>query len=251
MGYFSKKNKSVNPVILLTSCVNPNGMYETNLTNKDIRYKQYCLSIDYLLKTTKLNIVVVDNTNIDYSQRFSNSRLEILYFDGNHFNRSYGKGYGEVEIISYALKKSTFISKSNYIIKLTGRTPLINIDKYFTFYNINENTVLVDMPYRRMFRCYSRVIFAPKSFYYDYFLKDALKINDSLGYYFEDHLYNSLEKALHDKKIKLKLVLFPFIFKGVSGTDGKPLKIKWIQIIKTFIGNSILNYNISRGYIYK
>lgn len=252
MGCIGKTNKAISPVILLTSSVNPCGMYETNLIDKDLRYQQYCASIEYLLRSTNFKIVVVDNTNVDYSQKFKDSRLEVLFFDGNHFNKNYGKGYGEVEIMLYAFKYSSFIASSEYIIKLTGRTPLINIKGYFYFYNIKKDVVLLDIPYKNTLKfCYSRVIFAPKSFYSDYFFKGVLNINDSLGYFFENHLYNCVDRALHDKSIKLKLVIFPFIFKGISGTSGKKLSVGIMQILRTFIGSIILNYNIKHGFIKK
>lgn len=254
MGDNDKKDSTIklNPVILFTSCVKPGKMYKTAITDSEERFLQYCASLDYLLENTELKIVVVDNTNTDYSKNFNDHRLEILYFDGNHFDKNLGKGYGEVEIMKYAFMHSRFINKANYIIKITGRTPLVNIEKYLKWYRLNVSTALLDIRFNKRYRfCLSRVIFAPKYFYENYFFDGVEKINDSRGYCFENHLYESASKALIEKQLKIRLVIFPFVFNGVSGTNGSVLKTTFKCILKTFIGNIILNLRIlCRGYIH-
>lgn len=96
-------------VILLTACVNPNGMAFTKLNDQKLRLNQYKSSIKFYLENTDKQIIVVENTGYDFSNDFISyvykQRLECLTFDGNNYNKSLGKGYGESLIIDYALKK--------------------------------------------------------------------------------------------------------------------------------------------------
>ena len=250
-----KYNILKNSVLLLTGCINPNGMKYTALLDPKERERQYFESVKYYLEKTSLRVVFCENTNYtnfydNFKQHQENGRFEYLTFNGNDYDKKFGKGYGEAIIITYALKNSTFIKSCNYIVKITGRTPLVGICKYFYLYKLRNNTVLVDIPYKNNNKsCDSRAVFAPKSFYYNYFIKDISKINDTLGYYFEHHLYNAIEKALKDKQIKLKLIFFPFIFKGVSGTTAEKIKIGKRKYINTFIHSIILSFHIKKGYI--
>ena len=120
-------------IILLTGCINPNGMAFTALTDATIRLKQYVTAINYYLNNTNYPIVFSENSGTSINSYFNsynnNKRLELLSFKGNN-NKDRGKGYGEAEIIDYALKKSLIIEshKNNCsIIKITGRLIVRNI----------------------------------------------------------------------------------------------------------------------------
>ena len=120
-------------ILLLTACINPNGMTMTALSDKEERREQYVKAINYYLKNTKFPIVFTENSGTDISTLFENAiksgRLEYLSFDGNHAKER-GKGYGECEIIQYALKNSTTIqsAKDKRIAKITGRLIIKNIN---------------------------------------------------------------------------------------------------------------------------
>ena len=59
-----------------------------------------------------------------------NKKLEILSFQGDaQMILQKGKGYGEGEILKYAIDNSKLIEKEDYIIKLTGRLTVSNLDK--------------------------------------------------------------------------------------------------------------------------
>ena len=89
-------------VILLTGCINPNGMPFTQLTDTSDRQKQYVDAIHYYINNTDCKIVFCENSNTDINTLFKNKqdRLEILTFAGNQ-DKQRGKGYGETEIIEY------------------------------------------------------------------------------------------------------------------------------------------------------
>ena len=116
--------------ILLTGCINPNGMSFTQLTDVDERKEQYIIAIKYYLKETNCQVVFCENSNTDLSPIFQNNcnknRLEIITFDGNK-DKQKGKGYGEAEIIEYAIQNSSVLINSDTIIKITGRLIINNI----------------------------------------------------------------------------------------------------------------------------
>ena len=90
-------------VILLTACINPNGMSYTAIQDIAVRTRQYTEALDFYLQNSHLKIVFVENTLYDisssYKQYIAENRLECLSFAGNTFSRELGKGYGEAEII--------------------------------------------------------------------------------------------------------------------------------------------------------
>lgn len=71
-------------VILLTACVNPNGMSFTVLQNSDERLCQYQNALDWYLKNTAYPIVFVENTNTyignEYQEFVNSGRLEFVTF---------------------------------------------------------------------------------------------------------------------------------------------------------------------------
>ena len=120
-------------VILLTSCVNPNGMPLTALSDINDRKQQYLDALRFYVNNTSLPIVYVDNSNVNIKEYnvFSNiaeDRLELLSFDGNH-DKEHGKGFGELEIIDFAINHSRIINnnKNVSLIKITGRLIIVNV----------------------------------------------------------------------------------------------------------------------------
>ena len=93
-------------IILLTGCVNPDGMPFTTLTDISIREKQYIEAINFYLHNTDFPIVFAENSGTGISKSHDlfpdNKRLELLSYKGN-IHKNKGKGYGEAEIINYAL----------------------------------------------------------------------------------------------------------------------------------------------------
>lgn len=119
-------------VILMTACIcPPNKTIKTVLQDKEIRKKQYLEAINYYLRETNLNIVFCDNSDVVIWDEISNPdkmhRLEYLTFNGEGY-QDRGKGYGEALIIQYALSNSRFLRDATYVVKITGRVKVININ---------------------------------------------------------------------------------------------------------------------------
>lgn len=223
-------NISNDLVLFLTACVNPNGMAQTAVQDSQKRLEQYINAINFYIKQTSFPILVVENTNIDLSKYFINEiqmgRLECLSFSGNNYDRKLGKGYGEGIIINYAFSNSKMLSKYNYIVKISGRHKVNNINRIINiaelFLRRNNNLIICEINNKKKF-ARSDMYISSKSFYKIY-LNSSLKVcDDSKNIWFENVLFDCVKKSVVNG--------FQFLFlplaldqHGISGTNGKEFK---------------------------
>ena len=209
-------------ILLLTGCINPNGMAFTTLSNENERKEQYVNAIQYYLSNTQYKIVFTENSGTDISQTFQDAikagRLEYLTYVGN-LDKERGKGYGECEIIEYTLNHSKFIHSSNdsRIVKITGRLIVKNIVTLIRCHQIifSKRTVSCTINSDLSFPD-SRLIIAPTSFWY-IFIREKENINDYKGNFFEHALCNTIKKQDFSYS---PFFIMPIII-GISGTTGK------------------------------
>lgn len=211
-------------VILLTACINPGGMPFTVLTDTSERLRQYCAALDFYLRETTLPIVFCENTlydfSEDYKQYIETGRLEYITFNGNNFDKSKGKGYGEAIIMEEAFRRSHFIKQCDFVVKITGRLIVRNIS-----FLIRDNsrmitpTIQTFSPNNNMID--SRAFIVPKEFIINDFLSRKEQICDSKRYYFEHLLYDTLVS-------RHSFVYIPFlkvpVIEGMSGSTGNEYK---------------------------
>lgn len=212
-------------ILLLTGCINPSGMVHTHLIDHEVRKRQYVEAIEWYLVNTSLPIVFVENSLNDISAEFTSfidsGRLEVLTFDGNNYNRDLGKGYGEALIIDYGLKHSNLISKydDTSIIKITGRYICKNINDLLEMHN-NKTTIYANISKdinNGSNIAISSIFISPLLFLQDYFLPSRDSLNDSIGYVFENLLYDSITRWKKDKLRFREFWVLPCIT-GMSGT---------------------------------
>lgn len=220
----------MNITIFLTGCVNPNGMVFTKLQNQEVRLHQYETAIKWYIMNTDYNVVFVDNSQFDLSyliKDLNTQRLEVLWFDGNNFEKTLGKGFGEGKIIEYALSHSKFLREDSYIIKITGRLILKNINSICKQYESNNknNVILCDFN-RNLSVAFSRVFIAPYLFYKNYLTNEVKNCNDSKHFEFEHALANAIKKSIVTKSCTVMPFSCPYILQGISGTDGTIIKNK-------------------------
>ena len=210
-------------ILLLTGCINPNGMTMTALSNQEERKKQYVEAIHFYLSNTRYPIVFSENSGTDISHLFKkeiqSGRLEYLSFSGNQ-NKEKGKGYGECEIIQYALNNSKIIhlAKDKRIAKITGRLIIRNINSIARVHSIlfPQKTVFCAINSNLSFPD-SRFIIAPECFFQT-FLKSKETINDTQGYFFEHALCDTIKK---EKQYPYSPFLLIPQIEGMSGSSGE------------------------------
>ena len=209
-------------ILLLTGCINPNGMTMTALSNQEERKRQYVEAIHFYLSNTSYPIVFSENSGTDISHLFKkeikSGRLEYLSFSGNQ-NKEKGKGYGECEIIQYALNNSKIIHfvKDKRIAKITGRLIIRNINSIVRGHSIlfPQKTVFCAINSNLSFPD-SRFIIAPECFYQT-FLKSKEAINDTQGYFFEHALCDTIKR---EKQFPYSPFLLMPQIEGKSGSSG-------------------------------
>jgi hypothetical protein len=226
-------------ILLLTGCINPDGMTLTSLNNPEERKEQYKNAIRYYIAKTSFPIVFVENSGTDISVLFKDAilsgRMEYLTFFGNQ-NKNRGKGYGECEIIQYALNHSNIIKTTNdkRIVKITGRLIIKNLNIIIWTHQLlsTKSTTICAINSKLSFPD-SRFIIASESFYRD-FIKRKNTINDSKGVYFEHVL---LQTIIEEKKYSFSPFYIMPIIDGISGSTGQKyenLPLHFTGIIKYF-----------------
>jgi hypothetical protein len=235
-------------VILLTACVNPCGMSSTKLQDTTIRLEQYKQALSFYLSETSYKILFVENTGYDFGNDFSahinNGRLEYLTFSGNNYDLSLGKGYGEAQIISYAINNSHFLKKASVIIKITGRIIVENVVDLCSGVNIPDTkNVMIACNIRPSKKIGTSTFFVcKKEFLTNYFLPHIQEINETDHIWFEHILYESIIQC---KKEKKKILIFPKPIKiqGIAGTTSLPYpKTKRIDYILSYFAAFLHNH---------
>lgn len=215
-----------NVVLLLTGCINPNGMSCTKVSDVETRLKQYLKALKYYTQRLDCQIVFVENSNFDitpYFERFhiNATKLEVLCFDGNEYDKSVGKGFGEALIIEYALNHSEYLSCADMIIKITGRIIFNDIVEIVQEVSLASlNTIFADINWHRDYqdKILSVIVAAAPSFWIRFVSKKE-NIDDRTGKVFEVVLKETVDEWLLDKG-RFSLFHTPLLYKGVSGSTG-------------------------------
>lgn len=125
--------------LLMTATVSPPPDCPDLLrSDPQVRLRDYAEALQFYLSVPSrlLNrIVFAENSNYDLEPlkrlaegaRTDKSTEFLSYLNGNDFPPEYGKGYGEMTLMNYAVDHSKLISESDTIWKATGRLSLLNI----------------------------------------------------------------------------------------------------------------------------
>jgi len=148
---FSNLNNNV--TILLTSTVNVQNKNYLYQTDKEERLNTYLKSIKQWLNNTTFNIVLVENTGYpfeelsDYLIKYKN-RFEIISFEENkldeakYLKNNNSKGASEIFAINYAFNHSKLLQNSIFIIKVTARYFIPELQDYLKNYDLNKYDAL-------------------------------------------------------------------------------------------------------------
>lgn len=216
-------------VLILTATVHPaDGVFGLTVSDAAERCRQYKEALQYYIENIPgINIVFCDNSDMDISQfddmvklsLENNCRLEILSFKGDvQETLKKGKGYGESEIITYALRHSKLVKedKDKFFVKVTGRLILTNLAKMMPRFNnfiIYINTSIDG---------YNRTIadtraFAMNTDYYSMLFETAGRhVDDQNGLFLEKIYYDTIRKYTMPTR---NMPYYPRII-GVSGSSG-------------------------------
>ena len=224
--------------ILITSAAIPNDPGSVNLKSFELRKKYTIDSILYWRKLAPQNpLIICDGSNFSFSEILSEinldtSLIECLNFQNNN-NKiiQLGKGYGESEIIKYALFHSSTLKNFQFFAKCTAKLwvpNFLDITKNFNNHLCMLNPFISSRPFTL-----SDVKFIDTRFYV---FNKLFYINNFLTLYDEYEPFLSIEDLFKIKigKLGLEKVFFsrPPIISGVSGGSGKYYNTKVYRILK-------------------
>ena len=193
------------------------------IKNPEERLDQYMDSLKfYIINTNIRKIVFCDNSGYGFNKEElylladrNHKEVEIIQFIGDKNSiEKYGKGYGEGELVKYALENSRLLEETDYFIKVTGRLKVRNI-------NIIKNKIDLNKIYFNKnvgeHQLMDTVIYCiPKKIYIRYFMNAYKQVCDSEGRYIEQ----VFKDIIYSKDLKIyNTPSYPFI-EGFSGSTG-------------------------------
>ena len=135
--------------ILLTSTVHVQNKNTIFQINKNSRINTYLKSVKKWLDNTTLNIVLVENSGYlfpelnEYLIKYKD-RFEIISFkekslqNANYLKYNKSKGASEIFAINYAYYNSKLLKNSIFIITITGRYFIKELESYLNNYDLNK-----------------------------------------------------------------------------------------------------------------
>lgn len=217
--------------ILLTSSVIAHDK-GVALTNTDERIRLTLESVEQWLSIQPTScLVLCDGSSFDFTEivakKFPFAKIECLHFENDQdLVEKNGRGYGEGEIIRYALTHSNLIAKAQCFAKCTSKLWVENYTQCLSVWNGN---LLLKGVFLNAFSVFKQTEFAyiDTRFYitscstYKKFFENAhFQINKDTGY--------GLEECFHDiflkNKINKSLFIIAPVICGVGGGTGKYYK---------------------------
>ena len=215
--------------VLLTATIDTNDCTHVARASIDDRKSDYLVSLGRWLTETDFDLVLAENSGhdldflrevyADYSRR-----VEFISYEGNAYDRSLGKGYGEFDIIKKALNESRFIRSSDYFAKSTGRYFFPKMQSFV------DGLSLTDYDYVGIFdQGTSNLVTTGFFLVGRKFITDFVEalpnrwpyndnpVNDGSGFYIEE-LFTQLAHSTDRRLLIDKLGA-----EGISGTFGTPI----------------------------
>lgn len=194
------------PPLVITTAVLPSDVPYLTMTDSNRRVEKYLEGIDeWLRKIPNLQIIICDGTGYDWlpeiMKQYGDSQIECLtFFNDIDAVKRFGKGYGEVQILNYAVDHSKFLKKTKHFMKITGKYWVENIHVFST------SELFSDFKFKSAFKIknwtllYVNSAFFVCSIYaYRKYLYDSFRlVNDHIG----NDLEHVLGKILVENKIK-------------------------------------------------
>ncbi len=214
--------------MLLTATITPPANCpDLKRNNPNDRLSDYANALSFYLAVDCITkIVFVENSDSDLTplknlaaQSTADKKVEFIsHPNGNNFPPEFGKGYGEMTMLNYALDHSKLIEEKTRVWKGTGRLILSNIDKLI---QTAPKDYLVYCDLHNEYPMFSLGHFFDPRFYsfcregYERFFRLP---NEKLEYqYIEQYYFESLKAAADNKLVVPRFKAQPFI-DGYSGS---------------------------------
>jgi hypothetical protein len=136
--------------IILTSTVIVNHkksyLFQTDIKS---RIETYLTSILQWLNKTNFKIILVENSGYNFDElnnekELYKDRFEVITFteskleEAKYLENNNSKGVSEIFAINYAFKNSKIIHSSNFIIKVTARYFISDLEKFLSYFDLDK-----------------------------------------------------------------------------------------------------------------
>ena len=215
--------RSKDMVLLITGCIRASEKVQHHVIKDDNeRLSQYVDSIRYYISDSIFqNIVFCDNSGCNTGESLTElaeevgKRFEWLSFQGDvEKTIRFSKGYGEDEIIRYALQNSRLLQEAKSFVKVTGRIKISNCNSVFQGVCFGQNLFNKEIPMGRHVLC-TRCYCVDKQFFQERLMdcySGAQEYNPIEFIYF-NRLRRNEYRCTFD---------YP-VFVGLAGATGKPI----------------------------
>lgn len=218
------------PLLLTSSVVahDPGVALSDNQTRKSLTIKSI---YEWLRVDPSLAIVICDGSNYDFTTeinlKFPNAQIECLHFKNTQVDvEKYGRGFGEGEIIRFALEHSKFIQEAQCFAKCTAKLWVDNFadckkqwNGYWVCKGVFDNTLSSNKS--PVFSYIdTRFYIVSVDFYKTHLLNAHLSINKESGFGLEQ----SFKQVFLDLKIEHAMFRCYPCIEGVGGGTGKSYK---------------------------
>lgn len=235
-------NNPLNIPILITSAINVSAP-KTALTNKDERLDLTLRSIEKWLSLEFVNqLIICDGSGFDLSgyinplmSKHSKTDCEVIFFTNDIAKvREKGKGYGEGEIINYALQHSRILYAAKAFGKCTGKLWVENyLDCVKAFNGLaafdfkgGVNPSQID----------TRFYLVSKDFYKSNLATAYQSVDDKNGFYLE----HAFRDGLRVKRVS-DYAMFPTPrVCGISGSMGLMYRESWLKNVMRDVRSLII-----------
>lgn len=220
----------MNTVLLTASvvCNDPN----TTLKSSGERRQSYVNAIsNWLTQTSMKSVVICENTGdtglgeaVHEVAAAQSKKVEYLTYVGDAaMVQLRGKGYGDGEIIEYALENSKVLKEDDGgFFKVTGRLNVANFDEIKRRLRGTENCFnLMSTVFRCDRQVDTRFFYVQQGYYRERLLAAYKSVDDQNGRYLEHQFYSVLAGDPHVKRFPRQ----PEIV-GASATMGKKYRAK-------------------------
>jgi hypothetical protein len=232
------------PPLLLTSSVIPTDL-SGNLNDPSVRMMHTIESISEWLKIDPhIQIVICDGSGFDFSDavqiNFPSANIECIFFNNDAEKiKIHGKGYGEGEIIRYAIEHSKLMKKSEVFIKCTAKLWVANFHQCLLQWNgkfICSAYFANVFSYKKTALKFidTRFYISTKDVYLKYFSSAHVQLGDA-----EQSIEDAFLDVIQNQKLKHIFFRAPPVICGVGGGSGKYYKSGAIRVLKDQMRNWI------------
>jgi len=219
-------------VLLLSASIKPFNASTQGRFNVEDREQDYFKAVGFYL-AKGYRVVLVDNCGYRsekiQSSYLANTQFEYLVFETKRSHL--GKSQGEVEIIDYALIHSRLLNEVEYLIKITGRYIIRNIDQILTPTHGVEKEVYIN-PTRNLKWADTRLMVMRKSYYHNYFRVAVDRyLDESQKVYMENTFMRSLHLFLLDGGDFSLWPAYP-AYDAYDGTHNDKISFSFLKLMK-------------------